>query len=250
MTGIKRFLMAVVFIGGVFCLFAVALNGAELLSWNYGVRNILLGIFFFWAMQTVYQKSLINSFWWNPALLFVIYTYTIPTVLAFSQGMIRAEQINPYYQIGIGLASLSCGWIYYGSRDRKRLRGYIAAITFINVLVLTNLAVYLAYFAVFNSPFTVLDMITALLSNRQEAVEFLSSHIGWGIVGAILFALLAIGALLYKAIEGTIKVNTENKIIQPKRTEVFCRWILIIGGVLMLYHWIPRSFPIYEYQKS
>lgn len=243
--------LSILISGGVFVIYAlVGIN--DVLSWRFGIRNFLLGVLTLFLTECVSGVALSSIKWRISLVVFYLYACTIPFILAASSDLanIRIEATNSYFQMGLGLGVLL--FLLLQIDKIVNLSVWIGklAVMICICIASANLLVYLVYFGVFGTAFTVADMITLLLSNLQEAQEFLSSHIGWEkIIGTLMGFALYLFAFFY-FMQWTTK-NAEDEV-----AERFVKWqkigccIIAIGAIVMGNHWLFKSFPLYEYQKA
>lgn len=251
MMNIGRFLLwAVLASGGVFILYAVS-GVHDVLSWRFGLRNILISILSLFLVESGSGRSLKDPLWRVPLFLFYLYALTIPVILSVSSDLsnVQVEATNSYFQMGLGMGIftflLSCA----GQRFSRIRRFSLAVAMLIIAVASANLLVYVAYYAIFGAAFTVADMVTILLTNPQEVAEFLSSHIGWGRISAIFVIfvvyLALFGVTLWRIMDG--ESNHGGDISLWRKALLV---LVAIAAVLLVKHWLWKSFPLYEYSKA
>ena len=102
---IGRFLFwAVLASGGVFVLYAVS-GVHDVLSWRFGLRNILISILSLFLAESGSGRFLKDPLWRVPLFLFYLYALTIPVILSVSSDMsnVQVEATNSYFQMGLGM---------------------------------------------------------------------------------------------------------------------------------------------------
>lgn len=235
--------------GGVYILY-YAMGISEIDTWKYSGRNILAGTAVFFLAQLATGRVLIHAAWHRPVLLFLAYALVFPVAMAADHAIVlRAENTNPYVQSALALSVGLYFCFYLAGQMQGIWRGFLKlAAWMILFLTAVNMAVYLTYFFLFDAVFTVPDMITVLLTNQREALEFFSSYIGWGRAAALLLGVVLWGVVCWRIVRqdtaqhaaaGTCPIW--RKVLQA---------VVIIGMIVMGNHWLPRSFPGYEYGRA
>lgn len=110
--------------------------------------------------------------------------------------------------------------------------------------------VYMTYYKIFGAGFTSTDMISVLLTNSKEAMEFLQSHLGFGTLALILAAFILYMAFIgYLIIKGS-GAGKNGKVPSPVMVRKVVMAVLIIAALVTIAHWIPRIFPAWPYHVA
>lgn len=222
----------------------------EIGTWKYSGRNILAGTLVFFLAQLASGRSLLDASWRKPVCLFLAYAAVFPLAMAADHAVIlRAENTNPYVQSALALSVGLFFCLYLAGRVRRSLARALELLAWgILFLASLNILVYLTYFAIFDAVFTVPDMITVLLTNRREAVEFFSSFLGWGWTAFLLVLITAWGVFCWRLVRWeTVKGASAGSL---RRWQQGIMAVVILAMIIMGVHWLPRSFPGYEYGRA
>lgn len=245
--GVRYALAALIVAGGAFVFSALA-GITDILTWRFGVRNFLLGFTVLLLAQAVTRTPLTHRLWRVPVLAFYLYASIFPVIIVLSgdKGQVQIEAANPYYQIGLGLGLFL--FLFASIAERvPRWKPYLHCVAALCLVPFTvNELVYIVYYFIFGTGFTVADMVTLLLTNPEEAKEFLASHLGWGYILLIIVLFCGWLALLFILIGKSIG-RSESRVTWAYKGGVT---LLLVGAVIMMNHWAFKSFPGYEYQKA
>jgi heptose-I-phosphate ethanolaminephosphotransferase len=93
-------------------------------------------------------------------------------------------------------------------------------------------------------------MISVLLTNKKEAIEFLQSHMGYGTLALVIIAFILymafIAFLVYKGMRKD-EVD-EDRAVSILRKVVL--GILVVASLVTIAHWIPRIYPAWPYHVA
>ena len=241
---------AIVLVALVFGVYGI-LGVQELFSWKYGVRTFITGVFMLFLLELSFHKTLSCMCRKFPAVLFVIYTCIFPVVVCQIAGDmgVRAETVNPYFQMGLTLTVLLCVCLEIG-KIYHRIRIVAGGIALgILYFIAISLFCYVGYYGLFHTAFSDDDMKVLLMTNSQEAYEFVLSHVGIiGLLGLVIGSV-AIAGLFFMYVKSEFKQVSKISSNYSK-IEKLLQIILMIGCTFMMNHWLPRSFPGYEYRHA
>lgn len=162
---------------------------------------------------------------------------------------IRAEAASPCFQMALGLAAL----LFLSLETGRRFRAARISAGIFSFLLLfaacVNLLVYLTYYILYGAPFSQDTMTVILLTNAQEASEFLLSRLGAaGTAGAAAFLLLyAWLCVRYIQREFRRGARETGKL---RRGALLLQALVFLCGCLLLNHWCVRTFPGLEYRHA
>lgn len=235
----------------VYAWFAL-IRVTDLGIWNHGLRNLLAGIVFVFLAQWATGRKLFHPSWYPGLFIFYFWLGIISYVGVKSGGVwgIRLENLNndvlTLMPVLIFTFLLEC----IGSAFRKTTV-FLGAFNFLLIGYLSLSAfVYVSYYRIFGVAFSSADMISVLLTNHKEAMEFIQSHMGYGTFAAavILFILFMgfIAFLIKQGIrEGELIGSPSYRLI--KKIVV---GVLVIASLVTIAHWIPRIFPAWPYHVA
>lgn len=247
----KYFVLAVISMAVLYIWYA-AVGVTDLGNWNHGLRNVLAGVIFVFAAQIVTGRNLFHPSWRPGLVIFYLWLGAFSYIQAKSGGSwgIRVETLNNDVLTLMPVLVLTFLFEYIASLCRKiRILLRVFNILLIGYLSL-GAFVYMTYYKIFGAGFTSTDMISVLLTNSKEAMEFLQSHLGFEIFALILVVfilyMIFIGYLIIKgsADEGKVKVQT------PVVVRKIVMTILVIASLVTIAHWIPRIFPAWPYHVA
>ncbi len=170
-----------------------AVGVTDLGNWNHGLRNVLAGVIFAFVAQLVTGRSLFHPSWRPGLVIFYLWLGAFSYIQAKSGGNwgIRVEALNNDVLTLMPVLVLTFLMEYVGSLCWK-IRPFLRVFNFLLIGYLSlSVFVYMTYYKIFGAGFTSTDMISVLLTNSKEAMEFLQSHLGFGSLGVVL-ALFAV----------------------------------------------------------
>lgn len=188
----KYFMLAVISMAILYVWYP-AVGVTDLGNWNHGLRNALAGVIFVFAAQLVAGRSLFHPSWRPGLVIFYLWLGSFSYIQAKSGGNwgIRVEALNNDVLTLMPVLVLTFLMEYVGSLCWK-IRPFLRVFNFLLIGYLSLSAfVYMTYYKIFGAGFTSTDMISVLLTNSKEAMEFLQSHLGFGSLGVVL-ALFAV----------------------------------------------------------
>ncbi|MGN0954785.1 phosphoethanolamine transferase, partial [Dialister sp.] len=97
--------------------------------------------------------------------------------------------------------------------------------------------------------FTSTDMISVLLTNGKEAMEFLQSHLGLGPLVLILVVFAVYMALIVCLVIRGSKIEAR-EITYSSRVRKIIVAVLVLASFVTIAHWIPRIFPAWPYHVA
>lgn len=247
----KYFMLAVISMAILYVWYAVV-GVTDLGNWNHGLRNALAGVIFVFAAQLVTGRSLLHSSWRPGLVIFYLWLAAFSYIQAKSGGNwgIRVETLNNDVLTLMPVLVLTFLFEYIGSLCHKA-RGILEIFNFLLIGYLSlSVFVYMTYYRIFGAGFTSTDMISVLLTNSKEAMEFLQSHLGFGTLALILAAFILYMAFIgYLIIKGSA-AGKNGKVPSPVMVRKVVMAVLIIAALVTIAHWIPRIFPAWPYHVA
>ncbi len=247
----KYFMLAVIFMAILYVWYP-AVGVTDLGNWDHGLRNALAGVIFVFAAQLVTGRSLFHPSWRPGLVIFYLWLAAFSYIQAKSGGNwgIRVETLNNDVLTLMPVLVLTFLFEYIGSLCHKA-RGILGIFNFLLIGYLSlSVFVYMTYYRIFGAGFTSTDMISVLLTNSKEAMEFLQSHLGFGTLALILAAFILYMAFIgYLIIKGSA-AGKNGKVPSPVMVRKVVMAVLIIAALVTIAHWIPRIFPAWPYHVA
>lgn len=247
----KYFVLAVISMAVLYVWYP-AVGVTDLGNWNHGLRNDLAGVIFVFAAQLVTGRSLFHPSWRPGLVIFYLWIGAFSYIQAKSGGNwgIRVEALNNDVLTLMPVLVLTFLMEYIGSLCQK-IRLLLRIFNFLLIGYLSLSAfVYMTYYRIFGAGFTSTDMISVLLTNSKEAMEFLQSHLGFGTLALILAAFILYMAFIeYLIIKGSA-AGKNGKVPSPVMVRKVVMAVLIIAALVTIAHWIPRIFPAWPYHVA
>ena len=247
----KNFALSVISMAVLYVWYAVV-GVTDLGNWNHGLRNVLAGVIFVFAAQLVTGRSLFHPSWRPGLVIFYLWLGAFSYIQAKSGGNwgIRVEALNNDVLTLMPVLVLTFLMEYVGSLCWK-IRPFLRVFNFLLIGYLSlSVFVYMTYYKIFGAGFTSTDMISVLLTNSKEAMEFLQSHLGFGSLGVVLalFAvyMVFIGWLIVKG----SRIDEIGGVISPSLVRKIIIAVLTIAALVTVAHWIPRVFPAWPYHVA
>jgi heptose-I-phosphate ethanolaminephosphotransferase len=247
----KYALLAFVAMALIYVWFAIA-GVTDLGNWTHGLRNILTGVIFVFLAQLVTGRSLNHPSWWPGIVIFYFWLAALSYIEVKSGGTwgVRLEALNNDVLSLISALVFIFLLEYIGSRD-SHMRAILGLFNFLLIGYLSfSIFVYISYYWIFGAGFTSNDMISVLLTNKQEALEFLQSHMGLGVLALVLaifiIYMLLVGFLIYVG-------SRKEENLKPLPHTLACKIItgvLLIASLVTMNHCIPRIFPAWPYRVA
>ncbi|WP_288269487.1 phosphoethanolamine transferase [uncultured Dialister sp.] len=229
-----------------------AVGVTDLGNWNHGLRNVLAGVIFVFAAQLVTGRSLFHPSWRPGLVIFYLWLAAFSYIQAKSGGNwgIRVETLNNDVLTLMPVLVLTFLMEYIGSLCQK-IRLLLRIFNFLLIGYLSlSVFVYMTYYKIFGAGFTSTDMISVLLTNSKEAMEFLQSHLGFSSLAVVLvlFAvyMIFIGRLIVKG----SRINEDRGVTSPALVKKVIIAVLTIAALVTIAHWIPRIFPAWPYHVA
>lgn len=247
----KYFVLAVISMAILYVWYP-AVGVTDLGNWNHGLRNALAGVIFVFAAQLVTGRSLFHPSWRPGLVIFYLWLGAFSYIQAKSGGNwgIRVEALNNDVLTLMPVLVLTFLMEYVGSICWK-IRPFLRIFNFLLIGYLSLSAfVYMTYYKIFGAGFTSTDMISVLLTNSKEAIEFLQSHLGFGslVMILVLFAvyMVFIGWLIVKG----SRIDENGGVTSPALIRKIIITVLTIAALVTIAHWIPRIFPAWPYHVA
>lgn len=247
----KYFMLAVISMAILYVWYP-AVGVTDLGNWNHGLRNALAGVIFVFAAQLVTGRSLFHPSWRPGLVIFYLWLGAFSYIQAKSGGNwgIRVEALNNDVLTLMPVLVFTFLMEYIGSLCQK-IRLLLRIFNFLLIGYLSlSVFVYMTYYKIFGAGFTSTDMISVLLTNSKEAMEFLQPHLGFGSLAVVLvlFAvyMIFIGRLIVKG----SRINEDRGVTTTALVKKVIIAILTIAALVTIAHWIPRIFPAWPYHVA
>lgn len=247
----KYFALSVISMAVLYVWYAVV-GVTDLGNWNHGLRNVLAGVIFVFAAQLVTGRSLLHSSWRPGLVIFYLWLAAFSYIQAKSGGSwgIRVETLNNDVLTLMPVLVLTFLFEYIGSLCHKA-RGILGIFNFLLIGYLSlSVFVYMTYYRIFGAGFTSTDMISVLLTNSKEAMEFLQSHLGLGslvlVLALFIIYMIFVGWLIVKG----SRIDENGEATSPSRIQKIVIAVLTIAALVTIAHWIPRIFPAWPYHVA
>lgn len=247
----KYFVLAVISMVVLYVWYP-AVGVTDLGNWNHGLRNALAGVIFVFAAQLVTGRSLLHSSWRPGLVIFYLWLAAFSYIQAKSGGNwgIRVETLNNDVLTLMPVLVLTFLFEYIGSLCHKA-RGILGIFNFLLIGYLSlSVFVYMTYYRIFGAGFTSTDMISVLLTNSKEAMEFLQSHLGFGSL-AVVLALFAVYMIFigWLIVKGS-RMDEIGRVTSPALIRKIIIAVLTMAALVTIAHWIPRIFPAWPYHVA
>lgn len=247
----KYFVLAVISMALLYVWYPVV-GVTDLGNWNHGLRNVLAGVIFVFAAQLVTGRSLFHPSWRPGLVIFYLWLGAFSYIQAKSGGNwgIRVETLNNDVLTLMPVLVLTFLMEYTGSLCRK-IRPFLLIFNFLLIGYLSLSAfVYMTYYKIFGAGFTSTDMISVLLTNSKEAMEFLQSHLGFGSL-AVVLALFAVYMIFigWLIVKGS-RMDEIGRVTSPALIRKIIIAVLTMAALVTIAHWIPRIFPAWPYHVA
>lgn len=247
----KYFVLAVISMAILYVWYP-AVGVTDLGNWNHGLRNALAGVIFVFAAQLVTGRSLLHPSWRPGLVIFYFWLAAFSYIAVKSGGTwgIRVEALNNDVLTLMPVLVFTFLLEYFGSCSRK-VRPVLGLFNFLLIGYLSlSTFVYITYYRIFGAGFTPTDMISVLLTNKKEALEFLQSHVGYGVLFLVfaIFAVYMVG-MAYLIYKGS-REEQDNQIISSAAARKVVIAILSVAALVTIAHWIPRIFPAWPYHVA
>lgn len=157
------------------------------------------------------------------------------------------EDLNGYILTFLG------GWIFtaflgMAGNQWRILKNPLIVCNFLLISWLSvGAVIFMSYFLFTGMRLTPPDMIAVLSTNFQESMEFLESHIGWMGFFSVLLLLIVYEIGLFYLVRAGFSESAVR--FDKYRCAMYGgRALVLIGVILSAFHWIPRIYPVHDYQ--
>ena len=150
----------------------------------------------------------------------------------------------------LGFLSISVITAFWQQKARRPLSILIAIGTFlITTFQIICALIYFSYFLIYGSTFATADFLPFVQTHLSEAIGFLKSFISVKTfcLGVILLLVLFVPTITL--LVRNIKNGGMSSAKWPKWI-IALSVLLFAAGIINVRHWIPRSFPVLDYQLS
>lgn len=247
----KYFMLAVISMAILYVWYP-AVGVTDLGNWNHGLRNALAGVIFVFAAQLVTGRSLFHPSWRPGLVIFYLWLAAFSYIQAKSGGNwgIRVETLNNDVLTLMPVLVLTFLFEYIGSLCHKA-RGILGIFNFLLIGYLSlSVFVYMTYYRIFGAGFTSTDMISVLLTNSKEAMEFLQSHLGFGSLAVVLVLFAVYMILIGRLIVKGSRMDETGGVTSPALIRKIIIAVLTMAVLVTIAHWIPRIFPAWPYHVA
>lgn len=237
---------------GLLYLWYLLVGVNDLSNWNHGIRNLLIGVICTFLVQIIIQENMLYRMWYPGLITLYLWMGSFSYILAHSdlEGWgVRVEALNNDILTLLPVFILITLLEYFGGTRRKnKVFFYIVNMCLIGWFSF-NAFVYIIYYLIFGAGITSTDMISVLLTNSRESLEFIQSHIGIGcFTGAILLFLIYMFGMGVLVVKGS-KFDLTPELNTTKYMQML-QGLFVFITAIAIYHGISRIFPIYPYQVA
>lgn len=158
--------------------------------------------------------------------------------------------LNPYVMEALGFLSISVITAFWQQKARRPLSILIAIGTFlITTFQIICALIYFSYFLIYGSTFATADFLPFVQTHLSEAIGFLKSFISVKTLCLGVILLLVLFVPTITLLVRNIKNGGMSSAKWPKWI-IALSVLLFAAGIINVRHWIPRSFPVLDYQLS
>ncbi len=218
-------------------------------TWCQSSRDLLAGVLCIFAAEMASGRLLTHRAWWPGLLLFYFYLLPqsyISTALTGEYGL-RAERMN-YVILTLMPAILFLFLTEFLASRRPQLRLLLSSVNtlFIAYFAL-SVSVGIGYWCIFGAGFSEGDMVSVLLTNRKEALSFISSHMGYGVFAAAVGAFLL---FLFTVVLFVLRGNRPEHDTPLSCPRLVILFLLFLASVISIKHYAVELFPIMQYIQA
>lgn len=231
-----------------------AFTGIKFLwEWNLSLRDALLTFVTIFLLELTCGQDIRGRLWHAAYPGFLALMLVFPYVIGTGSGNRDPDfrhLLNPYVMEALGFLSISVITAFWQQKARRPLSILIAIGTFlITTFQIICALIYFSYFLIYGSTFATADFLPFVQTHLSEAIGFLKSFIS---VKTLCLGVILLLVLFVPTITLLVR-NIKNGGISSAK---WPKWIIALSvllfaaGIINVRHWIPRSFPVLDYQLS
>lgn len=231
-----------------------AFTGIKFLwEWNLSLRDALLTFVTIFLLELTCGQDIRGRLWHAAYPGFLALMLVFPYVIGTGSGNRDPDfrlLLNPYVMEALGFLSISVITAFWQQKARRPLSILIAIGTFlITTFQIICALIYFSYFLIYGSTFATADFLPFVQTHLSEAIGFLKSFISVKTfcLGVILLLVLFVPTITL--LVRNIKNGGMSSAKWPKWI-IALSVLLFAAGIINVRHWIPRSFPVLDYQLS
>ena len=230
-----------------------AFTGIKFLwEWNLSLRDALLTFVTIFLLELTCGQDIRGRLWHaDPGFLalMLVFPYVIGTGSGNRDPDFR-HLLNPYVMEALGFLSISVITAFWQQKARRPLSILIAIGTFlITTFQIICALIYFSYFLIYGSTFATADFLPFVQTHLSEAIGFLKSFISVKTLCLGVILLLVLFVPTITLLVRNIKNGGMSSAKWPKWI-IALSVLLFAAGIINVRHWIPRSFPVLDYQLS
>lgn len=231
-----------------------AFTGIKFLwEWNLSLRDALLTFVTIFLLELTCGQDIRGRLWHAAYPGFLALMLVFPYVIGTGSGNRDPDfrhLLNPYVMEALGFLSISVITAFWQQKARRPLSILIAIGTFlITTFQIICALIYFSYFLIYGSTFATADFLPFVQTHLSEAIGFLKSFIS---VKTLCLGVILLLVLFVPTITLLVR-NIKNGGMSSAKWQ---KWIIALSvllfaaGIINVRHWIPRSFPVLDYQLS
>lgn len=231
-----------------------AFTGIKFLwEWNLSLRDALLTFVTIFLLELTCGQDIRGRLWHAAYPGFLALMLVFPYVIGTGSGNRDPDfrhLLNPYVMEALGFLSISVITAFWQQKARRPLSILIAIGTFlITTFQIICALIYFSYFLIYGSTFATADFLPFVQTHLSEAIGFLKSFISVKTLCLGIILLLVLFVPTITLLVRNIKNGGMSSAKWPKWI-IALSVLLFAAGIINVRHWIPRSFPVLDYQLS
>lgn len=231
-----------------------AFTGIKFLwEWNLSLRDALLTFVTIFLLELTCGQDIRGRLWHAAYPGFLALMLVFPYVIGTGSGNRDPDfrhLLNPYVMEALGFLSISVITAFWQQKARRPLSILIAIGTFlITTFQIICALIYFSYFLIYGSTFATADFLPFVQTHLSEAIGFLKSFISVKTLCLGVILLLVLFVPTITLLVRNIKNGGMSSAKWPKWI-IALSVLLFAAGIINVHHWIPRSFPVLDYQLS
>lgn len=231
-----------------------AFTGIKFLwEWNLSLRAALLTFVTIFLLELTCGQDIRGRLWHAAYPGFLALMLVFPYVIGTGSGNRDPDfrhLLNPYVMEALGFLSISVITAFWQQKARRPLSILIAIGTFlITTFQIICALIYFSYFLIYGSTFATADFLPFVQTHLSEAIGFLKSFISVKTLCLGVILLLVLFVPTITLLVRNIKNGGMSSAKWPKWI-IALSVLLFAAGIINVRHWIPRSFPVLDYQLS
>ena len=231
-----------------------AFTGIKFLwEWNLSLRDALLTFVTIFLLELTCGQDIRGRLWHAAYPGFLALMLVFPYVIGTGSGNRDPDfrhLLNPYVMEALGFLSISVITAFWQQKARRPLSILIAIGTFlITTFQIICALIYFSYFLIYGSKFATAEFLPFVQTHLSEAIGFLKSFISVKTLCLGVILLLVLFVPTITLLVRNIKNGGMSSAKWPKWI-IALSVLLFAAGIINVRHWIPRSFPVLDYQLS